>query len=64
MTNFRAVLFDWRGTFALTLSGPQWNQEGFRRTGREASDGATQRVLDKITSAPSWYQLMAPGYRH
>jgi hypothetical protein len=34
MTNFRAVLFDWRGTLALTLSGPQWIQEGFRRTGR------------------------------
>ena len=33
MTNFRAVLFDWRGTLALTLSGPQWIQEGFAALG-------------------------------
>jgi FMN phosphatase YigB (HAD superfamily) len=59
LTNFRAVLFDWRGTLALTLSGPQWIQEGFRRTGREASQ-AGQRVLDKITKVPSSSQLMAP----
>ena len=31
MRNFRAVLFDWRGTLALTMSGPQWIQEGFCR---------------------------------
>jgi hypothetical protein len=31
MRNFRAVLFDWRGTLALPMSGPQWIQEGFRR---------------------------------
>jgi hypothetical protein len=24
VTNFRAVLFNCRGTLALTLSGPQW----------------------------------------
>jgi hypothetical protein len=33
MTNFRAVLFDWRGTLALTLSGPHWIQEGFAALG-------------------------------
>jgi len=60
VTNFRAVLFDWRGTLALTLSGSQWIQQGFRRTGRNASAEAAQRVLDKVTSAPSWSQLMAP----
>jgi hypothetical protein len=61
MTNFRAVLFDWRGTLALTLSGPQWIQEGFRRTGRKASDEAAQGVLDKITSAPSWSKAGVAG---
>jgi hypothetical protein len=64
MTNFRAVLFDWRGTLAPTLSGRQWIQEGFRRTERKASDEAAQRVLDKITSAHELVSAHGPGHRH
>lgn len=60
MTNFRAVMFDWRGTLALTLSEPEWIQEGLRRLRREASNEAAQQVLDKITGTPSWRRLTAP----
>jgi hypothetical protein len=52
MTNFRAVLFDWRGTLALTLSGPQWIQEGSRRTGRKASDQAAHNAYSTRSRVP------------
>jgi FMN phosphatase YigB (HAD superfamily) len=58
--NFRAVLLDWRGTLALTLSEPQWIQEGLRRLGRDASDEAVRSILDKLIGAPSWRQLTTP----
>jgi hypothetical protein len=64
MTNSCAVLFDWRGTLALTLSGPQWIQEGFRCTERKASDEAAQRVLDKITSVHELVSAHRPGHSH
>jgi hypothetical protein len=64
VTNFRAVIFDWRGTLTLTQSGPEWIQEGLRRLRREASKEAAQQVLDKITSTASWSRLTAPAYRY
>ena len=52
MTNFRAVLFDWRGTLALKLSGPQWIQEGDRAAydGAAVGEGMVTLLLPTLRS--------------
>ena len=36
MNDLRAVLFDWRGTLAVTLSDEQWARTALTRLGRSA----------------------------
>jgi HAD superfamily hydrolase (TIGR01549 family) len=59
VSNFQAVLFDWRGTLAVTLSGPQWVQEGLRRAGRQPSEEDAKAIFEKIHRAPSFGLLSA-----
>jgi len=47
----RAVLFDWRGTLATTLSGPEWVEQALRELGRPADPVAVDGVLRAITAA-------------
>ncbi len=61
MSNFRAVLFDWRGTLVTTLGEVEWVQRGLQRAGRDASDEAAGHVLASIDDAPDLERLTAPG---
>jgi HAD superfamily hydrolase (TIGR01509 family) len=61
VANFKAVIFDWRGTLVFTPSELEWAQSGLRRAGRDASDEAARHVLRQIDGAPEPGRLSAPG---
>jgi len=51
VSDLRAVLFDWRGTLAVTLSAEQWARTALTRLGRSAGPGevaALARTLDDL----------------
>jgi HAD superfamily hydrolase (TIGR01509 family) len=59
VSDLRAVLFDWRGTLAVTLSAEQWARAALTRLGRPAGpDDVTvlARTLDRLEP-----QLDGPG---
>jgi FMN phosphatase YigB (HAD superfamily) len=56
---FRAVLFDWRGTLATTLTEDEWAREALRRAGRAASDSAVADLAGRLCLAEA--ELDAPG---
>jgi FMN phosphatase YigB (HAD superfamily) len=54
--SFRAVLFDWRGTLATTLSEEAWAAEALRRLGRDDDVAPLADALAEIAG-----RLDAPG---
>jgi FMN phosphatase YigB (HAD superfamily) len=48
---FRAVLFDWRGTLATTLTDVEWIHEALRRLGRRASGAEIDATASLLRSA-------------
>ncbi len=56
---FRAVLFDWRGTLATTLTEDQWIREALRRLGRHERTSEVTRVTAALRGADA--DLDAPG---
>ncbi len=60
----RAVLLDWRGTLAVTMTNIEWVEQAFRRLGRDAFADETQRVADALQDAerspelaPAWQRV-------
>ncbi len=56
---FRAVVLDWRGTLATTLSEEQWVTEALRRLGRPARTAAVVSVAAELRGAEP--ELDVPG---
>jgi FMN phosphatase YigB (HAD superfamily) len=56
---FRAVLFDWRGTLATTLTEEEWVHEALRRLERRASAAAIETTASLLRGAEN--ALDAPG---
>ncbi len=56
---FRAVLFDWRGTLATTLTEDQWVREALRRLGRPERTAEITRVAAALRAVDA--ELDAPG---
>jgi hypothetical protein len=61
VANFKAVIFDWRGTLAFTPSELEWVRSGLQRAGQDESEEAGRHVLSQIVSAPDLQRLSAPG---
>jgi HAD superfamily hydrolase (TIGR01493 family) len=61
VANFKAVMFDWRGTLVFTPSELEWAQSGLQRAGRDASEEEGRLVLSQIVEAPDLERLSAPG---
>jgi len=60
--NFRAVIFDWRGTLVSSLSEREWVQEALKLLGREASAETVDEILAAIVEADGpQHRLDAPG---
>jgi hypothetical protein len=47
----RAVIFDWRGTLATTLSGDEWVREALRSLGRPAEPTDVEFVVSALSAA-------------
>ena len=56
---FRAVLFDWRGTLATTLTEDEWVREALRRLGRPERTAEVAAVAAALRAADA--ELDAPG---
>jgi FMN phosphatase YigB (HAD superfamily) len=63
MAGFRAVLFDWRGTLAVTMTDTQWVEQAFSRLGRDAGADDIQQVTDAIQDAAAQPELAAAWNR-
>jgi hypothetical protein len=61
VANFKAVMFDWRGTLVFTPSELEWAQSGLQRAGRDASEEEGRLVLSQIVEAPDLERQSAPG---
>ncbi|MEU8392437.1 HAD family hydrolase [Micromonospora sp. NPDC048843] len=62
MHQFRAVIFDWRGTLVTTLSSQDWVHAALRLLGRDDRPEAVAGVLAAITEAAGQPdRLAAPG---
>jgi len=59
--DFRAVLFDWRGTLVVTGTEQDWVAEALRRAGRTADRSAVEGVLAAIDGAGGQARLDGPG---
>ncbi|HEX5994353.1 MAG TPA: HAD family hydrolase [Jiangellales bacterium] len=51
MSDFRAVVFDWRGTLVTTLSPEEWVRTALRRLGRNDRPMAVAGVVSAIVEA-------------
>jgi FMN phosphatase YigB (HAD superfamily) len=55
----RGVLFDWRGTLAVSPSVEEWVAEALRRLGRPADAGAVEAIARRLSQVDD--ELDAPG---
>lgn len=53
----QAVIFDWRGTLAMTLTDRHWAAAALQRAGRDATPRAVRAVVDRLHAAPSLHRL-------
>jgi HAD superfamily hydrolase (TIGR01549 family) len=61
VAEFKAVLFDWRGTLVRTLPELEWVKLALERAGRSGSDQVAAEVLARIEGAPSVATLWGAG---
>ncbi|MUL40615.1 HAD family hydrolase [Streptomonospora sp. PA3] len=61
MATPRAVVFDWRGTLAVTLTEQEWAAAALRRAGRTPSPAAVAEATARLQSAPEPQRLEAEG---
>ena len=64
MAVLQAVLLDWRGTLAVTMTDIQWVEQAFRRLGRVAVAAEIQQVANALLDAeripklaPAWERV-------
>lgn len=59
--SFRAVIFEWRGTLAATLTEHTWVREALKLLRRPATDAQIELVLEAIRAAGGTNRLEVPG---
>ena len=60
-TTLRGVIFDWRGTLAVTPSDIEWCRLALQRLGRKHDERAAADLLAQIEAAPGVERLEAHG---